>query len=500
MNIRPITELMLYRYRYIIGYVLVALLAVGLLLLNFDILPSGMSQAEQASAVAAKQIVLDKNILQTVDAVNLPYHLLQKASLDFFGLSPIGVRLPSIVLATISAVLLFLMLRRWLQNNVAVVMGLFIVTSTWFLSIGRAGTPEIMVIFWTALIFYLSTLVSQESKWHRAWKAGSLLSIALSLYTPYMLYVFIAAAIASLTQPHLRYIVRFSEKTSVGLGVLFFIAIMAPLGYHMYRDPAIIWQLLAIPTNLPDPIQFGKDLIANASVLVNPFRYSAGIISTPLITITTTVFALIGAYRLISDWHSVRSHVLLLWLAILIPVVGLDKSHSLVVLFVPIQLIAAIGVQSLFQYWYRLFPRNPYARAFGLLPIGLLLFSILQFNYQRYFIGLPYSPKAAVSYNQDPFILHRALTAKQYRDQRVLLVAPDDKQALYSLEQKQLAGLQLTTGAQFTGTDNATSVIIAESELAKLSPPQLALLPTGKTSLLVNERRDDGLRFRIYSQ
>ncbi len=37
------------------------------------------------------------------------------------------------------------------------------------------------------------------------------------------------------------------------------------------------------------------------------------------------------------------------------------------VTFVPIVLLLAAGLTSLIGYWYRLFPRNPYARVAGLI-------------------------------------------------------------------------------------------------------------------------------------
>ena len=49
------------------------------------------------------------------------------------------------------------------------------------------------------------------------------------------------------------------------------------------------------------------------------------------------------------DYHSVRSYVLLLWLAVLMPVIGLNPTQ-LNALFVPIALLGAIGLQALFRY------------------------------------------------------------------------------------------------------------------------------------------------------
>lgn len=498
----------LYRYRYVIGYALLSILTVGLLALNFNILPPGLSEGEKTSALASSSVDLTFRIetlgqdilhfLQTTNVVNLPYHLLQKASLEIFGLSPLGVRLPSLIIAGVSAFMLFVLFRRLLLPSAAGVTAVFVATSSWFLSVGHLGTPDVMVMFWGSLIILLATLVSQESRHSHTWKALGLLAVALSLYTPYTAYLFVAVAVATFTQPHLRYVIRYSEKASITLGILLSLIILTPLAFHIWRDPSVVWQLLAIPS-LPDPISFLREFVVALSNLINPFNIAFERNPLPLITIPTTIFALIGLVQLIKEWHSVRSHVLLVWFAVLVPLIGLDTSHNLVVLFVPVMLLCAIGMQSLFKYWYTIFPRNPYARVFGLLPLGLLVITLIQFNYQRYFLAVPFAASTPALYDPDAFILNKTLSSKAHRDQRILLIAPQDKVNLYKIDQTIAKDLVVIPVGEFRATNNATRVIVAESEIAKLTRAQVLLLPKGKTELLVNDRKEDGLRFRIYS-
>lgn len=511
MNIRPVTELTLYRYRYAIGHSLLALLIVGLLTLNFQSLPAGLSTAEQSSALASSQISLQIDInnpfdgvlyfLQTTNAVDLPYHLLQKASLTLFGVSPLGVRLPTIIMAALSAFMLFVLLRRWLQDNAAVVMGVLIATSSWFLTIGRIGTPDIMIVFWTSLLLMLATLISQESKNHHAWRGLAIVIAGLSFYTPYMAYLFLAAAIAAFTQPHLRYIIRSSGRFSAGSAILLLALLQIPLSFHIWRDPAVLQTLLALPTSVPGPLEFLQNLVAAGSQLLNPFKYEISQAVLPLLSVPTTIFAVMGVVKLIIDWHSVRSHLLLLWLAILMPVIALGATGELkVVLFVPLMLLCAIGVQALFRYWYRIFPRNPYARVFGLVPLSVLVISMISFEYQRYFVAVPYATSTITVYDQDPFVLHDKLTTKAYREQRLLVIAPKNKVDLYKIDKQLAKNLEVVPSAEFTATNNATSIIVAEEELAKLNATQRGLLPGGRTELLVNDRKENGLRFRVFSQ
>lgn len=496
---RPINELTLYRYRYLIGYSLLAILCVGLLLLFIDKIPEGLSHAEEASALTSSQVTFNQNFLSATNMVDLPYHLVQKASLKLFGLGTFGVRLPSLIFAAFSMLFLLLILRRWLQENVAIAWGILVATSTWFLMLGRSGTPDIMVVFWTSLILLLATLVSQQSRGYQAWKALALVSIALSFYTPLMAYLFIASALAAMFQPHLRYVIRYAEKTSITLGLVLFIILLIPLAWNVWREPIVLRELLALPATFPGPIAFFQGLGTGIGSIVNPFQYSIGSIITPLLGIPTIAFAAFGLIRTIGDYHSVRSYVLLLWLAVLLPIIGLNP-ESPHVMFVLVMLLGAIGTQVFFRYWYDLFPRNPYARVFGLIPLALLLGSTINFNYQRYYVGTVYARSSVQLYDPNPLLLHDTLSSKTYRDQRIILVTTPDRKQLYEIDKTIAKNLIVTTPSQYTPSANTNNIIVDTAAESQLTSDQRAALPKTPTNILVTDRKDDALRFRIYTQ
>ena len=345
----------------------------------------------------------------------------------------------------------------------------------------------------------LATLVSQQAKGYRAWKALGLISVGLSFYTPLMAYLFAASALAAMFQPHLRYIIRYADKTSVTLGTFLFIAILVPLGWHVWRDPIVLRELLAIPSTLPGPIEFFKGLWGAASAMVNPFQNHIGLSITPLLSLPVFAMAAVGLIRTVTDYHSVRSYVLLLWIAVLTPVIGLNPT-ALNILFVPVILFGAIGMQSLFRYWYDLFPRNPYARVFGLLPLVLLVGSVAALNYQRYFTGMAYTKSTVSLYSQDAMLLHDTITTKAYRDQRITLVVSPDKKELYGINKNVVKNLTVVTPSEFVMKANVNNIIVSTPAMAQLTPGQKLLLPVNTTSMLVTDRKDDALRFRVYGQ
>ena len=67
----------------------------------------------------------------------------------------------------------------------------------------------------------------------------------------------------------------------------------------------------------------------------------------------------------------------------------------------PLLLLTATGLQNLIQTWYAIFPRNPYARFFGLIPISFVVVSLLVTNLNIFRQSYMYNPYIVNSFNQD---------------------------------------------------------------------------------------------------
>jgi hypothetical protein len=488
MNIRPISEWTLYKHRFLIAYSGLAVLTALLLTLYAETLPPGLSASEQQSVVTSHALSFTQ-LPTAQQVVNLPYHALQKLSTDFLGLTPFGVRLPSLVFAALAALCLSFIIKRWFKVNVAIVATMLIVTSSWFLSIARLGTPDIMIPFWTSILILSATYVSQQTKQWHLWKALFGLSAALALYTPYMAYLFIATLVAAIAQPHLRYLIRQSSKVGLTIGVFFFIVLLAPLGWGVYKDPGILRDIFAIPATIPEPLQFGRDLLLAISNFGWPFNVTASQIMTPLIGLASLVLVVIGGMRLLGDFHSVRAYVLLIWLGLLIPIIGFNP-NNLTVLFVPTMLVLTIGLNLIVRYWYRLFPFNPYARIFGLVPLFVLVFSIMQFNYQRYTYTMLYSPAAGQAFNTDGFLVQKEAD-KLPANSPLTIVANKQDQGLYKVVADRRPNTSLITGNEQPARPG--TYLVAENQVVSIAPK---LAPASR--IIVNDRKDASLRFRLY--
>lgn len=491
MNIRPISEWTLYRLRFAITYSLLAVLVAVLLLAYGNAIPPGLGPSEQQSLIMSSHVSFTQ--LPT-DIIDLPYHALQKLSVEWLGVTPMGVRLPSLVFGAIATLCIVLMLRRWFSQNVAILASVIFITSTWFLSLARLGSPEIMIVFWTSVLLLTATYVTQQTKNWKWWRVAFAMAAALSMYTPFMVYLFAAAALASLAQPHLRYLLRESNQVNLFIGGFFFTLILIPLGWGIYHNPDLARVLLAVPAALPEPLQFLKDFAKAASSMLNPFNISIGETITPMLNIVSVILLLVGAGRLLRDFHSVRAHVLLIWAAILMPIIAFNP-NNLAFILVPAILVITIGLNQIIRYWYTLFPRNPYAKLFGILPLTLLAFSMVQVSYQHYTLGMLYSAQAGATFKPDAFMAQREIEAIP-KTTPVTLVVPETERELYQVIASRQPGTVVASGA-FAQDRGGTWIVapIESSSLASTVP-----MPQPPTKMLVNDRKEDSLRFVVYNK
>ena len=104
----------------------------------------------------------------------------------------------------------------------------------------------------------------------------------------------------------------------------------------------------------------------------------------PYFTLVVVALMCIGLFYLYKKRHTIQSYILFSWLAISIIVAAFNPSHPEVV-FIPSMILAGMGIAMILNEWYRLFPQNPYARAFALGPIAVLIGGIMITDATRYF-------------------------------------------------------------------------------------------------------------------
>lgn len=390
MKSSVLREVLLYQYRYIIGYGLFIILLFGLLLTDINSVPAGISSNEMASSVASNS--LNPLNPRVSDVVNLPYHLLQKLSIGLFGLSPLSIRLPSLVLAFGASIVLAVMLMQWFRKGVAMLALLLATTSVPFITMGRLGTASVLYMLLLLIIMLAAVKLTTRGPGTFAWKVIVASAGLLLIYMPLGIYAVVALLIAGIIHPHVRFQIKRTRLWQYGVLILVGGVLLAPLVLAGLNDHATLEVLLGLD-QLRDKLSFeaiGASLMMIAKTLFLFNKPFAGEIVTPFLDFTFMLFVAFGIVKTVIDRHSARSYLLLIWLAVSVPLLVLNPSQF-ALLFVPCLILMAVGIETFMREWYRLFPRNPYARLAALVPISLIALGMVSIAASRYFYGFYYT-------------------------------------------------------------------------------------------------------------
>jgi hypothetical protein len=480
---KQISDYTLYRWRYTLGYLLIGITVIGMLVVAGCFIPGGLSQAEIQSVVTSSALPFSLAAFDPSAIINLPYHVLQHLSLNLFGVSIISVKLPSLLLGLLSALGMLLLLRMWFRQNIAILTTILVITTGQFLFVAQSGTESIVYIFWTIWLFVAAMKVSRQAKWSGLWKIVLFSVAALSLYTPLSIYILLALISAVILHPHLRYIVRRLSKPKLMVAMLCALVLVAPLGYVVARHPSVGLTLLGVPTTRPDFQANILQLLHQYFDFVSP---SSGIIMTPIYGLGSMILILLGVFRLVTTKYTARSYIIATWSILLLPVLVINPSFVSVT-FVPVVLLMAMGITVLLTKWYRLFPRNPYARFAGLIPLIVLVGGMVFSGVDRYMYGYLYDPQTASNFSKDLRLANSQLGDKT-RGATTFVVA-ESEVAFYSVIAHHHD--TVTVATDLTQATPSAATVIMSHAAHKATDPIPQRIVTDATS-------HDADRFYIY--
>lgn len=436
MGTKTATRLFLYRYRYYIGYAIIAILFVSLLLFAGLYVPGGLASSEVNSVV--KSAGVDIYQPNTLAVTSLPYILLQQLSIDTLGISNFSIKLPSLICAVITSVGAIFLLRRWFSSNVAVLATMIMITTGQFLFVAQLGASSITFIMWSVLLLLSASMITGGSSHKTFWKIAFFITAGLSLYTPLSLYLLIAIVSAALLHPHVRYVIKRITATKLFMFGLLLLAFVAPLIYLIYLEPTLGLSLLGIPKNWP------PDILNNVAIVAQQYlafyQPASSNLMTPVFGLGSMLLIILGAIRLFKTRYTARSYTVTAWFVLLIPIILINPAYTSIT-FVPFLLLLASGLESLLRSWYGIFPRNPYARVAGLLPLIVLVSGLLISGVDRYVYGYHYDPSTASNFTRDLTLLNYQVKTSG----TTTLVVSKDEQPFYDAVAKYSDNLDVTT-------------------------------------------------------
>ncbi|HTK39770.1 MAG TPA: glycosyltransferase family 39 protein [Patescibacteria group bacterium] len=480
---KNVTEYVLYRWRYIIGYTLAAILVTAIFVFAAFLLPDGLRAEEKATAVASGSFTYGTFNPDLV--ANLPYHLLQRTSFALLDVSTFTIKLPSIILGVVTIYGVFLLLRQWFKPNVAIITGIITTTIPAMIFAAQDGTPTIFMLAVSVWLLLSATHVTRRHKPELVWKLLAVVLLSLNMYIPLGIYLNLAVLTTMIFHPHIRLVMRRMNIHHILIAIGLSLIVMAPLVYSLTSKPEVGEQLLGIPENIGS---LKAALVSFAALIFGSYAPGKEVVAPQLLSLGTTAVVIIGIIRFLMIKHTARSYIIWFWALTLIPLVVLNQQYVSYLLPLVV-LMLAMGINTLIREWYRMFPHNPYARVVGLLPLSVIVVGLVLSGIARYEIAYNYTPSTATDFDNDTQLLPKAVAAAdRVGDNTVSVVVNQPDMPYYLLLARYNGHFKPTTSL-----DVPTPVVVS-GDYAGRSRIQKA--PTEVFTSRLQERSD---RFYLYT-
>jgi hypothetical protein len=328
--------------------------------------------------------------------VNAPYLILSWLVVKSHTTQPLFyLRIISATLGLCTLALFTWLLHHWHGNRVALIGTLLFGTSSWLLHITRLGTPAILLFGLFALVACGIWLQNTRSPY--AIVALLILSAAL-MYVPGMPWIIGLIMVTNWK----RLDDLFTKQLAVVMiGTIAAIGMLVPLGWAIYRTPAIGKTLLNLPsTSWPTPLAVLRHI---AAVPFHIFVYGQGnpifeLGHLPVLSVFSSVMFVFGAYVYWRHFGLQRTKLLVLILIAGSIVIGLGGMTNVGLLVPFLYLVASTGVGYLFEQWFGVFPRNPLAQMSATVCVLALVLLVVTYNLRVYFITWPHADATQASF------------------------------------------------------------------------------------------------------
>ncbi len=376
-----------------------------LLLFKLGSLVGGLSGDEYVLQQSiAQNAVGMQSILR--EPLYLPYNLaLYVIQLGPFH-GPTAIRSIGVLFGLLGAIGFFYILRKWYTLRMAVFGTVLFATSSWFLHAARYAAPEASYLLLPILI---AGVVHIQSKARSRLVLGLIILLGLlTLYIPGLIWFLLPALILerriilrSLKLQPIWYLGVLGVMTAVLLAPLVLMVVW-PLAQGDVS--ASILGLLGLPTNLPSPAEFARNI---GHLVANIFAYNtqgplyvAG--HLPLLDACTAALVLVGMYRFTVHFKLDRTKLIAL-VGILGAVLITSGGPVSIVLLLPfLYLLAVEATKWLLDMWLNVFPRNPLARSFGISIVVVLILATSFYHLNRYYLAWGHAPETRAVFNKLP--------------------------------------------------------------------------------------------------
>lgn len=382
-------------WRGLVVSILLALLAALTLSLQLSSLVPGENQFETNTVQDIQTFPKpwDK-------AINAPYtipaYLVGQAINDPLH----GARLVSVVYGLLATALMFYIIRVWFNIRAATVGALLFITSSWLLHITHMATPLIMLVFAPLLaIAPLAWFMRTKKYWALSFfLLGA--ALAISAYVPYMPWII--AILFGVVLIFERKLFRNLQAWQIIAAASVYAIILLPLLVSLFHAPGQLNELFGIPKDLPTIKAYATNFVYTISMLVfyaQPLP-AINLGHLPVLDIFSATMFAMGIYHFATRIKCRRSIILFVSTGLLLLLVPLSPIYQLsaTILLSFVYIFVLSGIIELLNQWFSYFPRNPWARNFGVAMIVIAIAFASFYHLQRYFIAWPNAPETKAAY------------------------------------------------------------------------------------------------------
>lgn len=489
MNKNFLRRSVFYRHRVLWGFSFFIIFAGLLAGYRFWSLPGGLAESELAAASISghwSPLAVSAN---PDWLVNLPWNLLQSASIHIFGLSTFSIRLPAVILMCLVATGMFFLIRKWSRFSLAMIGGTLMITSVLFISLARNGVPAAMVLFLIIFALAAATTVIIDKRSPLVYLISKItvgICLALLVYFPGGLYMVIALILTGLLHPKVRLLLVRIRTWKMILAALLGFGLILPLVWAI----SLHWSEGGSATLSQLLLFDGQWSIANLTTVLNAlFSIQPDLnqgVMTPVITVVGLLLVVIGIIRALVDAFSARSYLVLSAL-VMILVISLRQPGLIYLLLLPLTLLTALGMEVLISKWYSLFPKNPYARGTAVIMLSILVVAVAGTSLIQYLNNQNHSSTIAYKYNLEFRIARQEIRVRA--QDPIKLVVDDSQLAFYQILQRDFSNLKVTT--KLDKIDSTTLVLASSGQTIKKTLP---------SRIVTNWHSKDPVLMRIYSK
>lgn len=373
--------------RLAFGAALAVAAAGGLLFYRLGTLTHGISGSE---AALLQHGVSLSDIYQ--NPLNLPLKFLQWLCIGIIHTHHVWLlRLPSAIFGAAALAIFIFLLKRWYGTRTAVFGSALFACSPWFLHASRLTSVDALQLF--AVLMIMFTLVHLGRDYMKAWAFyGSAIVLSLLLYVPGVVW-FVAAGLMLQFFDIKEGLKRFSLWWQRALYVVSWLAPLALLITAFVHNPSLWRSWLALPAQFAAPIDILKHIGTTmlAFVWQGPGNPAMWLDRMPILNAFVIIMVIVGAYFYACHLLAPRTRLLFIFFITSIVLVALGGLATLSFTIPIVYVVAAAGIGYLLHEWLSVFPRNPLARAAGIILITATLCLSCLYGVRSYFVAWPHN-------------------------------------------------------------------------------------------------------------